>query len=357
MGFELSPEYKDVPARIADFKAKHPEGCLRPANPDEPYKIEALGGEFFIVYTAAAHRSPDDPCPGIGVAWEPFPGKTPYTKNSELQNAETSAWGRAIVAVLASESKHVASAEDVRNRQADAEAQPVERFVTPEGELVEVWPGELSARAAKDELVAALGGDRDAAAQAWKAAGFADRVKLRRDEVDPLLALMRGGTKVGAGATSKSEGPQDAEANPAGSGPAASPGVQPGVKAAEAPAPNALPLSDPDQPIDARAIGIRAPKVFDKVVERYPERKKSWVQEHLRHAMAYIASDGKATSSTQLTGEQLLKVWGLLDAIEAGTLTFTFSADPANGCEFLWDDGATRTVMWSELHLAEAGAA
>jgi hypothetical protein len=28
--------------------------------------------------------------PGIGMAWEPFPGRTPYTKASELMNAETS---------------------------------------------------------------------------------------------------------------------------------------------------------------------------------------------------------------------------------------------------------------------------
>lgn len=124
MGFELSPEYKDVPARIADFKAKHPDGSFQPVNPAEPYRIEAIEGRFFIVYTAAAYRSPDDKLPGIGVAWEPFPGRTPYTKDSELQNAETSAWGRAIIAALASESKHIASAEDVRNRRADAEAPP-----------------------------------------------------------------------------------------------------------------------------------------------------------------------------------------------------------------------------------------
>lgn len=122
MGFELSADYKQVAERIADFKAKHPDGCLRPVNPDEPYRIEAINGSFFIVYAAAAYRSPEDPLPGIGVAFEPFPGRTPYTKDSELQNAETSAWGRAIVAVLASESKAVASAEDVRNRQADSAA-------------------------------------------------------------------------------------------------------------------------------------------------------------------------------------------------------------------------------------------
>jgi hypothetical protein len=119
VAFDLDPSYKQVPERIADFKAKHPEGCLRPANPAEPYKVEVIGDRAFIVYTAAAYRTPDDELPGIGIAWEPFPGKTPYTKDSELQNAETSAWGRAIVAVLASESKAIASAEDVRNRQAD----------------------------------------------------------------------------------------------------------------------------------------------------------------------------------------------------------------------------------------------
>ena len=78
---------------------------------------------MFLVYAAVAYRSADDVLPGIGCAWDPS-GMTPYTKNSELQNAETSAWGRAIVASLASESKAVASAEDVRNRQAEREVEP-----------------------------------------------------------------------------------------------------------------------------------------------------------------------------------------------------------------------------------------
>lgn len=121
MGFDLDPTYKQVPERIADFKAKHPEGCLRPADLSQPYRIESIDGRTYIVYVAAAYRSPDDPMPGIGVAYEQFPGKTPYTRDSELMNAETSAWGRAIVAVLASESKSVASAEDVRNRRAEDE--------------------------------------------------------------------------------------------------------------------------------------------------------------------------------------------------------------------------------------------
>lgn len=117
-------DYKDVPARVADFKEKHPEGTLRPLDPSNPYRVETIGSQTFIVFVAAAFRTPDDPAPGVGTAWEPFPGRTPYTKDSELQNAETSAWGRAIVAALASESKQIASHEDVRNRQADAVMAP-----------------------------------------------------------------------------------------------------------------------------------------------------------------------------------------------------------------------------------------
>lgn len=121
MAFDLDPNYKQVPERIADFKEKHPEGCLRPVDPARPFWFEEVGDKLFLCYAAAAYRTPDDALPGIGLAWEPVPGTTPYTKNSELQNAETSAWGRAIVAALASESKSIASAEDVRNRQGDTD--------------------------------------------------------------------------------------------------------------------------------------------------------------------------------------------------------------------------------------------
>lgn len=164
MPFDLDPNYKDVPQRIADFKAKHPEGTFQPADRVHPYRIETIGdrgaclgctgtgsirknnrdlpcsdcrgsGIFlktFIVYTAAAYRTPTDTTPGIGTAWEPFPGLTPYTRDSELQNAETSAWGRAIVAALASESKSVASAEDVRNRRQAEPEQEQEELASPE---------------------------------------------------------------------------------------------------------------------------------------------------------------------------------------------------------------------------------
>ena len=122
MAVDLSG-YNTVAMRIAEFRQKHPEGSLRPVNLDEPFKVLELGGRQFICYSAAAYRTPDDPMPGIGVAWEPFPGRTPYTKDSELMNAETSAWGRAIVAALAADTvAGIATREEVENRRAEQEA-------------------------------------------------------------------------------------------------------------------------------------------------------------------------------------------------------------------------------------------
>lgn len=111
-------DYNDVPARILEFRAKHPEGVLQA----EIVPLPDAFAHDFIAVKGYAYRTPDDPKPGTGLAWEAVPGKTPYTRLSELQNAETSAWGRAIIAVGAADAKKgIASKEDVRNRQEDAQ--------------------------------------------------------------------------------------------------------------------------------------------------------------------------------------------------------------------------------------------
>lgn len=115
-------DYVDVAERIREFRKAYPTGSLQPWNPDKPFEIVSVGERAFIVYTAAAYRTPDDQRPGIAVAWEPAVGKTNFTRDSELMNAETSAWGRAILACLAADSKRIASAEEVRNRRADQES-------------------------------------------------------------------------------------------------------------------------------------------------------------------------------------------------------------------------------------------
>lgn len=120
MAYQKNDDYVEVADRIAQFKELYPKGTLQPVDPLNPYKVEQVGNDVLITYTAAAYRTEDDPRPGIGAASEVYPGKTPYTKGSELMNAETSAWGRAIVA-LGIPTKRIASANEVRNRQAERE--------------------------------------------------------------------------------------------------------------------------------------------------------------------------------------------------------------------------------------------
>ncbi len=111
-------DYVDVAERIREFNAKYPEGTLQSLIQPE---IVQVGDKTFVLYGAAAYRTPDDQRPGIGWAWEPVPGPTNFTRDSEVQNAETSAWGRAIVA-LGFETKKIASANEVRNRQSNGDA-------------------------------------------------------------------------------------------------------------------------------------------------------------------------------------------------------------------------------------------
>lgn len=105
-------DYVTVAERVHLFLEKYPEGSLQRIG----WEIQDVSGHLFVVYTAAAYRTPDDPRPGIGTAWEPFPGTTPYTAKSELMNAETAAWGRAIVALGIAANRGIASREEVRNR-------------------------------------------------------------------------------------------------------------------------------------------------------------------------------------------------------------------------------------------------
>lgn len=110
-GFNMA-DYVDVAERINEFYERFPEGSLKTGT--APFVME-MAGKPFVVYHAQAFRTPDDPCPTDGWAWEPVPGPTQFTKDSELMNAETAAWGRAIVA-LGFRTKKIASAQEVRAR-------------------------------------------------------------------------------------------------------------------------------------------------------------------------------------------------------------------------------------------------
>jgi hypothetical protein len=112
-GFKMD-DYVDVAERIREFYERFPEGTLK-----GQYKgVVEAGGKSFVVYHAQAYRNATDSLCSDGWAWEPVPGPTSFTKDSELQNAETAAWGRAIVA-LGFETKKIASKQEVRNRRTE----------------------------------------------------------------------------------------------------------------------------------------------------------------------------------------------------------------------------------------------
>lgn len=119
-GFDLG-DYVTVPQREAMFYSTYPDGRIVSSRPE----IRVIGDRTFIEVTTSVFRTPDDPLPCVASAWEPFPGRTPYTKDSEMMNAETSAIGRALAAAGVAVNRSLASAEEVRNRQADrAETTP-----------------------------------------------------------------------------------------------------------------------------------------------------------------------------------------------------------------------------------------
>lgn len=106
-------DYVTVNERIDAFYAKHPNGSLQS---EMIYKDDAL-----VVFKAYAYRDADDPRPGIGHSSLAIPGTTPYTRGSEVENAETSSWGRALAALGFEVKRGVATRNEIENKHDDGE--------------------------------------------------------------------------------------------------------------------------------------------------------------------------------------------------------------------------------------------
>ena len=100
--------YTEVADRIPAFYAMYPEGSIR----TERVEMMQVAGKDYVMVTAAVYRGPDDQLPCVGTAMEAIPGTTNFTRGSEVENAETSAWGRALAA-LAFGGKSIASVEEI----------------------------------------------------------------------------------------------------------------------------------------------------------------------------------------------------------------------------------------------------
>jgi hypothetical protein len=128
---------------MALFYKRYPEGSLQM----DPPVFTEVEGKHYVIGRAYAYRTPDDPRPGIGTAWEIVPGTTPFTRGSEIMNLETSSWGRAIGSLNIGIDKSIATWDEIeaaKARKVEVSKAPTpvdDQFYTspPEPQADDAW--------------------------------------------------------------------------------------------------------------------------------------------------------------------------------------------------------------------------
>jgi hypothetical protein len=127
MAFNID-NYVDVPTRLKEALIKHPNLRIQETAAEV---VTMPDGSTFYRCTVTVWRDETDPIPAIATAAEPYPGKTPYTKNSEFMVGMTSALGRALGYMGFGISKSIASRNEIQARQTtdkpDAQIAPIRR--------------------------------------------------------------------------------------------------------------------------------------------------------------------------------------------------------------------------------------
>lgn len=105
-GNDRLKDYIEVNVRIQKFYEKYPDGSIQ---------TEIVSWENnIVVMKAYAYRTPEDPRPATGHAYE-VEGSSQVNRTSALENCETSAVGRALALLGFEIKKSVASREEVAN--------------------------------------------------------------------------------------------------------------------------------------------------------------------------------------------------------------------------------------------------
>ena len=103
-------DYVDVAERIAQLFAKYPEASIQTSFEG----IHDVAGQTYLIVKATVYRTPEDTKPGIDYAWELVPGRTPFTKGSELMVGSTSATGRAISMLGIATKRSIATKQEIQ---------------------------------------------------------------------------------------------------------------------------------------------------------------------------------------------------------------------------------------------------
>ena len=113
MSFSMD-NYVDVATRLKLAFERWPELRIQETSREV---IEMPDKSCFIRAIVTIWRTPDDPIPVIASCCEPYPGRTPYTKLSENENAYTSAIGRGLAMAGIGANKSIASRDEVMSAQ------------------------------------------------------------------------------------------------------------------------------------------------------------------------------------------------------------------------------------------------
>lgn len=127
MAFNID-NYVDVPTRLSEALKRYPDLRIQETSAEV---VTMPDGSTFYRCTVTVWRDDTDPLPSIATAAEPYPGKTPYTKNSEFMVGMTSALGRALGYMGFGINKSIASRNEIEARQdpkkPDAQIAPIRR--------------------------------------------------------------------------------------------------------------------------------------------------------------------------------------------------------------------------------------
>ena len=106
-------DYVDVPTRLAEALKRWPNLRIQETKPI----IVTVDNQQYVEISCTVWRDVDDILPMVAYCWEPIPGRTPYTKGSEMMNASTSCLGRALGFLGMGIGKSIASRNEVQARQ------------------------------------------------------------------------------------------------------------------------------------------------------------------------------------------------------------------------------------------------
>lgn len=193
MAFDMS-DYVDVRHRLELALLEYPD--LRVI--EAPPHLREIGDRFYIECCVTVYRSHDDPTPGRAYCWEVWPGRTPYTKDSEQMNGATSALGRALGYMGFGIKAGLASANEVRTAQGNSHpsTQPAEqlRLVSAQAPVEKprrTAPGNVAGKASTRQLDLIRDMRTERGLEAWDDDG--KTYDEASDEITRLKAIPRNG--------------------------------------------------------------------------------------------------------------------------------------------------------------------